>query len=61
MTFASQKNSFWPFVTVYDKVGDGDKYSHGNFGLGRPCFYATIHILTVTKIDKLLQGMDGCS
>ena len=29
---------------VYNRVGDGDKISKGNFGLGRPRFHATGHL-----------------
>ena len=26
---------------VYDRVGDGDKFSYKSFGLGKPNFYGT--------------------
>ena len=29
---------------VYDRVGDGDKFSNENFGLGRSRFYGTSHL-----------------
>ena len=41
MTFAPQK-LFLSFALVYDRVGDGQKFSHENFGLGRPRFHATV-------------------
>ena len=35
---------------VYDKVGDGDKFSNKNFGLRRPRFHATSHLKTEAKV-----------
>ena len=40
MTFAPQINSFWLFSNSIMIVGDGDKLSNENFGLGRPRFLA---------------------
>ena len=37
-------------VMVYDRVGDGDKISKENFGLGRPRFHATIHLKIEAKV-----------
>ena len=37
-------------VMVYDRVGDGDKFSNGNFGLGRPRFHGTSHLKIETKV-----------
>ena len=31
-------------VMVYYRVGNGNKFSYENFGLGRPRFYATSHL-----------------
>ena len=31
-------------VMVYYRVGNGNKFSYENFGLGRPHFYATSHL-----------------
>ena len=42
MTSASQKTFFGFLVMVYDRVGNGDKYSYQNFGLRRCRFYATV-------------------
>ena len=35
---------------VYDRVGDGDKFSRENFGLGRPRFHATSHVEIEDKV-----------
>ena len=37
-------------VMVYDRVGDGDKFSRENFGLGRPRFHATSHLEIEDKV-----------
>ena len=42
ITFTPQKNSFGFLVMMYDKVGDGDRFSYKKFGLGRSRFYATV-------------------
>ena len=34
---------------VYDRVGDGDKFSYENFGPARPRFHATNHLKTEAK------------
>ena len=31
---------------IYDRVGDGDKFSYGNFGLGRSRFYFISYLNT---------------
>ena len=37
-----RKSTLFGFlVMVYDRVGNGDKLSRENFGLGRPRFHAT--------------------
>ena len=36
MTFALYKAFFGFLVMVYDRVGNGDKFSHKNFGFGKP-------------------------
>ena len=47
--FALQKALFRFLVMIYDRVGDGDKFSYENFGLGRPRFHATSHLNIETK------------
>ena len=37
-------------VIVYDRVGDGDKFSKENFGLVRPCFRASSHLKNIAKV-----------
>ena len=49
MIFALQKTLFCFLVMVYDIVGDGNKFSYENFGLGRPHFHATRHLKTEAK------------
>ena len=44
MTFMPKKTLFGVLVMVYDRVGDGDKFSNENFGLRRPRFHATSHL-----------------
>ena len=39
-----KKTLFGFLVMVYDRVGDGNKFSYQNFGLGRPRFHATSHL-----------------
>ena len=41
--FVLQKSFFGFLVTVYGKVGDGDKFSHETFVLVRPRFHAASH------------------
>ena len=49
MTFSLQKKTLFTFlVMVYDRVGVGDKFSNENFGLGRPCYHATSHLIIET-------------
>ena len=50
MTFASKIILFSFLVMLYDKVGDGDKVSYENFGLGRPRFHATSHSKNEAKV-----------
>ena len=45
--FCVAKNSFWLFgvflvYLVYYRVGNEDKFSYKNFGLGRPRFHAIV-------------------
>ena len=35
---------------VYDRVGDGDKFSNENFGPGRSCFHGTSHLKIKNKV-----------
>ena len=49
-TFAPQKALFSFSVMVYYKVGNGDKFSYENFGLGRPSFLATSHLKIEAKV-----------
>ena len=35
---------------VYDSVGDGNKLSYNNYGLGRPRFHATVTLKLELKI-----------
>ena len=44
MTFASQKTFFCFLIMIYDRVGDGDKFSSENFGLRRPHFDVNSHL-----------------
>ena len=37
-------------VMSYDRVGDGDKFSEENFGLGMPRFHATCHLKIEAKV-----------
>ena len=37
-------------VMVYDRVGDGDKFSNENLGLGRPRFHGTNHLKIETQV-----------
>ena len=37
-------------VMVYDRVGDGDKISKENLGLGRPHFHTTSHLKIEAKV-----------
>ena len=39
-----KKTLFGFLVMVHDKVGDGDKFSNENLGLGRPRFHGTSHV-----------------
>ena len=41
---------FLLIAMVYDRVGDADKFSKGNFGLGRPRFHATSHLKIEPKV-----------
>ena len=43
MMFVPKKSFFGFLVTVYGKVGDGDKFSHETFVLLRPRFHAASH------------------
>ena len=52
MTFTLQKSFFGFLVILYHRVGDGDKFSYKNFGLGRPRFYATIKRSCYNVIDE---------
>ena len=45
---------------VYDTVGDGDKFSDENFGLGRPCFHAISHLKIEAKVFFLQPQMQQC-
>ena len=47
---AAKKNIFSFLVTVYDRMGDEDKFSYENFGLGRCCFNATSHLKIEAKV-----------
>ena len=49
MTFAPQKIVLEYLVMVYDRVGDEDKFSFENLGLGKPCIYATSHLKIEAK------------
>ena len=40
--FCAAKTFFGFLVIVYDRVGDGEKFSCKNFGLGRSHFHATV-------------------
>ena len=42
MNFGPQKTLFGILVMIYDRAREGDKFSCKNFGLGRPCFHATV-------------------
>ena len=44
MKFAPQKALFGFLVIVYDRVGDGEKFSYKNFGLRRPYFHSHLKI-----------------
>ena len=35
---------------VYDRVGDGDKFSNKNFGLGKLYFHVTSHLKFEAKV-----------
>ena len=39
-----KKTLFGFLVMVYDRVGDGDKFSNENLSLARPCFHGTNHL-----------------
>ena len=45
-----KKYLFSYLVMVYDRVGDGDKFSCEKFGLGRPCFNVNSHLKIEAKI-----------
>ena len=45
-----KKTLFGFLVMVHDKVGDGDKFSNENLGLGRPRFHGTSHVKIETKV-----------
>ena len=47
---AAKKTLFGFLVMAYDRVGDGDKFSYENFGLGKPRFHATIHFKIEAKV-----------
>ena len=49
MTYVLQKALFGISVTVYDKVGDGNKFLYENFGLGRFCFHVACHLKLETR------------
>ena len=34
---------------IYDRVGDGDKFSYENFGIERPHFHATVALKVKPK------------
>ena len=42
MTFALYKAFFGFLMMVYDRVGNGDKFSHKNFGFRKPLFYVKV-------------------
>ena len=46
---------------VYDRVGDGDKFSCGKFGLGRLCFNANSHLKIEAKIFCSETLMPQCN
>ena len=50
MTFAPKITIFGFLLMVYDRVGDWDKISKENFGLGRPRFRAASHLKTEAKL-----------
>ena len=45
-----KKAPFGFLLMVYDRVGDGDKFSNENLGLGRPCFDGTSLLKIKTKV-----------
>ena len=49
MNFAPQKTHFGFLVMVYDRGGDGEKFSYENFCLGRPHFHSTSHLKIEAK------------
>ena len=44
MTFVLQKTLFGFLVMVYDRVGEGNKFSNQYFGFKRPRFHTTSHL-----------------
>ena len=45
-----KKTLFDFLVMVYDRVGDGDKFSNENSGLGRPRFHGMSHLKIENKV-----------
>ena len=60
--FCVTKKSLFTFlVKIYNRVGDGDKFSWEKFGLVRPCFIANSHLKIEAKIFFSETLMPQCN
>ena len=44
---------------VYDRVGDGDKFSYKSVGLGKPNFYGTALVQYKSKLNSFFVNRNA--